>query len=81
MMIYVYTLTFAINKNGEGSTASTSHAFASREKAEEWLIDTPARADEALGKAGEGLGGTGFHWHSDCFNSGDSFFHRGFPFW
>lgn len=54
MMIYVYTLTFAINKNGEDSTASTSRAFASREKAEEWLIDTPARADEALGKAGEG---------------------------
>ena len=54
MMIYVYTLTFAIDKNGEGSTASTSRAFASREKAEGWLIDTPARAKEALGKAGEG---------------------------
>lgn len=52
MMIYVYTLTFAIVKNGEGSTASTSRAFVSREKAEEWLIDTPARAKEALGKAG-----------------------------
>lgn len=45
MMIFVYTLTFAINKNGEG------------------------------------LGGTGSYWHSDCFNSGNSFFHRGFPFW
>lgn len=54
MMIYVYTLTFAIVKNGEGSTASTSRAFVSREKAEEWLIDTLARAKEALGKAGEG---------------------------
>lgn len=29
MMIFVYTLTFAIDKNGEGSTASTSRAFAS----------------------------------------------------
>lgn len=32
MMIYVYTLTFAINKNGEGSAASVSRAFVSREK-------------------------------------------------
>lgn len=54
MMIFVYTLTFAIDKNGEGSTASTSRAFASREKAEGWLIDTPARAREALEYAGEG---------------------------
>lgn len=54
MMIHVYILTFAIDKNGEGSTASTSRAFASREKAEGWLIDTPARAKEALEKVGEG---------------------------
>lgn len=54
MMIYVYTLTFAINKNGENSTASASRAFVSREKAEGWLIDTPVRAKEALENAGEG---------------------------
>lgn len=54
MMIFVYTLTFAIDKNGEGADVSISRAFTSREKAEGWLIDTPARAKEVLERAGEG---------------------------
>lgn len=29
---------------------------------------------------GEGLGGTGSHWHPDCFNSGNSFFIGDFLF-
>lgn len=54
MMIFVYTLTFAISKNGESSTASVFRAFVSREKAEGWLTDTLARAKEALEKVDEG---------------------------
>lgn len=39
MLIYVYTLTFAIVKNGEGSTASTSRAKEALGKAGEgWKI-------------------------------------------
>lgn len=54
MTIFVYTLTFVIHKNGEGFAASVSRAFTKREKAEGWLIDTPARAKEVLENAGEG---------------------------
>lgn len=54
MTIFIYTLTFVIHKNGEGFAASVSRAFTKQEKAEGWLIDTPARAKEALENAGEG---------------------------
>lgn len=54
MMIFVYTLSFGIRKGKEFSTAKVSRAFASREKAEEWLIDTLSRAEEALEGAGDG---------------------------
>lgn len=54
MRIYVYTLTFAINKNCEGSTASTSRVFASREKAEEWLEDFTLVPENFLSRHGFG---------------------------